>query len=360
MRSCALFNPSTPALVASRPSPSSPVRILLVEDTLDHALLVQILLRKAGNFVTTHCQDGDRALELLGEQSFDLVITDLNLPGSNGLSLTRHVKANQPQVPVLVTTGYTDPDYAYHAYQAGADEVILKPIDRDDLLRTIRNALGIVQGGKGTVAVLAIGSRPGDVEAGSGGTLVAHRERGESVAIALLHPGNDETNDMARAAADVLGAKLLFPEAGLSEAGAAALQDFLLRTVSDLSPHAAYISAAEEDAADRRDAHHVALTSLSSVPNVVTYATSTIGLEFRPNRFAHVGTLMARKLEILSMYGASGRRDLSPRFVEATARYWGRWADFTDVEPLEVLRSGRDESEGLHEDRPFGSLPGMK
>ena len=333
-------------MAASQASPSGPVKILLVEDTLDHALLVQILLRKAGNFVTTHCQDGDRALELLGEQSFDLVITDLNLPGSDGLALTRHVKANQPHIPVLVTTGYTDPDYAYHAYQAGADEVMLKPIDRDDLLRTVRNALGIGRGGGVTVGVLAIASRPGDVESGSGGTLAAHRERGESLAIALLEPGDDEVREMARAAADILGATLLLPEAGLSDAGTSVLQDFLSRAVAEMAPHAAYIPAAEENAADRRDAHHIALTTLSSVPNVVTYATSTIGLEFRPNRFAHIGKLMARKLEMVSMYKASGRRDLSPRFVEATARYWGRLADFTDVEPLEVLRSGRDESDG--------------
>lgn len=319
-----------------------PVKILLVEDTLDHALLVQILLRKAGNFVTTHCQDGDRAMEVLQTHTFDLVITDLNLPGSDGLELTRHVKATYPQVPVLVTTGYTDPEYSYHAYQAGADEVILKPVDRDDLLRTVRNTLGLGRGEIDAVGILAVGARPGDVEAATAGTLVAHRERGESVAIALLARSEESTEEMARAAAAVLGARLLFPEYDMPPGDPSGLQHFLRRAVTELKPHAAYIPAAEEDANDRRGAHHVALASLGEVPNIVTYATATIGLDFRPNRFVHVGKLMSRKLEILSMYKASGRPDLSPRFVEATARYWGRVAEFAEVEPLEVLRSGRD------------------
>jgi hypothetical protein len=43
------------------------------------------------------------------------------------------------------------------------------------------------------------------------------------------------------------------------------------------------------------------------------------------------------------MYRDSGRKDLTPRFAEASARYWGRMAAFAEVEPLEVLRSGRDE-----------------
>jgi LmbE family N-acetylglucosaminyl deacetylase len=248
-------------------------------------------------------------------------------------------------LPVLVTTGYTDPEYAYHAYQAGADEVILKPVDRDDLLRTVRNSLGLGRGQVDAVGVLAIGARAGDVESGAAGTLVAHRERGESVAIALLQHPDEPTEEMARAAANVLGARLLFPEADLPSGDPSGLHRFLRTAVTELKPHAAYIPAAEEDANDRREAHHLAIAALTGVPNVVTYATATIGLEFRPNRFVHVGRLMSRKIEILSMYNTSDRRDLAPRFAEATARYWGRLAEFADVEPLQVLRSGRDAPE---------------
>lgn len=334
---------SPTAVASSQTGSQGPARILLVEDAVDQALLVQILLRKAGNFVTTHCQDGNRALELLDSESFDLVITDLNLPASDGLDLIRHVKATQPHIPVLVTTGYTDPDYAYHAYQAGAEEVILKPVDRDQLLRTVRNALGSGPGSDNGGGVLAVGARPGDVEAGSAGTLVAHRERGEPVSILLLIRPDGAMEDMARTSADVLGARLILPEISREAGDTAAVQDFLQGIVDELRPHAAYIPAAEEDAQDRRDAHHLALTTLGEVPNVVTYPTATIGLEFRPNRFVHLGKLMSRKREILSVYRESGRRDLTGGFAEASARYWGRLAEFSEVEPLEVLRSGRED-----------------
>ena len=309
---------------------------------MDHALLVQILLRKAGNFNTTHCQDGDRAMELLQTEPFDLVITDLNLPGSDGLQLIRHVKAARPHVPILVTTGYTDPDYTYHAYQAGADDVILKPVDRDQLLRSVRSALGAGTGAGDGGGVLAVGARPGDAEAGAAGTLFAHRERGEPVTILLLGRPDGAMEDMARTSADLLGARLVLPDPSLASDDAAA-QGFLKGAVDELQPHAAYIPAAEEEAQDRRDAHHLALTTLAGVPNVVTYPTATIGLEFRPNRFVHLGKLMTRKLEILSVYRDSGRRELTGRFAEASARYWGRLAEFSEVEPLDVLRSAQEE-----------------
>lgn len=339
--------PSSSITVASshtgQTTSQGPARILLVEDAVDHALLVQILLRKAGNFVTTHCQDGGRALELLKDHEFDLVITDLNLPGADGLALIRHVKSSRPHVPVLVTTGYSDPDYAYHAYRAGADEVLVKPVDRDALLRNVRNALGIGDEEGDGGGVLAVGARAGDVELGSGGTLVAHRDRGEPVVIVLLRRPEALLEDMARTAADVMGATLLVPDASLASDDPPTLLDYLQRVIAKVRPHAAYIPAGQDDAQDRREAHHLALTALADVANVVTYPTATIGLEYRPNRFVHLGKLMARKLEILSAYRDSGRRDLGVPFAEASARYWGRLAEFGAVEPLEVLRSGREE-----------------
>lgn len=338
--------PSITSATAVPPSQTGfqgPARILLVEDAVDHALLVQILLRKAGNFVTTHCQDGIRARELLESESFDLVITDLNLPGSDGLQLIRHVKTSRPHVPVVVTTGYTDPDYTYHAYRAGADEVILKPVDRDQLLSTVRNALGLEVGNGDGGGVLCLGARAGDVESGSAGALVAHRERGEPVTILLLAHPDEAMKAMALESAEVLGARLILPDPSLSRDDVPAVEDYVRRAVEELRPHAAYIPAAEEDAQDRRDAHHLALTALSDVPNVVTYPTATIGLEFRPDRFVQLGKLMPRKLEILSRYRDSGRHDLAGSFAEASARYWGRLAEFFPVEPLGVLRSGRED-----------------
>lgn len=323
--------------------PQASVKILLVEDAVEDALIVQILLRKAGNFVTVHCQDGDRAVELLGSQGFDLVLTDLNLPGFDGFDLTNYVKENHPEVPVLVITGYQSPEYAERAKEAGAARVLLKPVDRDELLRAVRELLDISREERNVGVVVAVGARPGDIELGCCGTLLAHRDRGDSVILLLLEKTADVEMEQVYSAAQVLGARVLIPEAeGEDMAHPDSLAAFIAGVVKEVKPHAAYIPAVEDDAPDRRRAHRLAFEALDSVPNVVSYVTATTGLGFRPSRFVNLGGRMTRKHEVLSMYRDSGRRDLSDRFADALARYWGRFADFSEVEPLNVIRSGSE------------------
>ena len=136
---------------------------------------------------------------------------------------------------------------------------------------------------------------------------------------------------------------MLVPEPDLGKAAhVESLAAFIAGVVKEVKPHAAYIPAVEDDAPDRRRAHRLAVEALDSVPNVVSYVTATTGLGFRPSRFVNLGGRMIRKHEVLSMYRDSGRQDLSDRFSEALARYWGRFADFSEVEPLNVIRSGSE------------------
>ena len=89
------------------PSPGTSVRILFVEDAFDQALVVKSFLQSAGGYEVVHSQDGDQALKLLEEQEWDLLITDLNLPGTDGFEVIRAAKERDPSIPVLATTGYT-------------------------------------------------------------------------------------------------------------------------------------------------------------------------------------------------------------------------------------------------------------
>jgi len=122
---------------------SEKVRVLLVEDAIDHALLVQAFLAGLPGAAVTHSQDGDQALRLLESERWDLVVADLNVPGADGFEVIRAAKAVDRHRPVLATTGYTQEHYWDQAFRAGADQVMVKPLEREDFLNRVRTLLGL-------------------------------------------------------------------------------------------------------------------------------------------------------------------------------------------------------------------------
>ena len=114
-------------------STSSGSRILLVEDDLDQAHLVKFLLEDKGDYTVTLAQDGVRGIQLATDHRWDLVITDLNLPGIDGIAVLEASRSRHPDTPVLAVTGYTGPEYADQALHKGAAHVLIKPLQPDEL-----------------------------------------------------------------------------------------------------------------------------------------------------------------------------------------------------------------------------------
>lgn len=108
--------------------------ILLVDD--EPAILTSIgwALEKHC-FEVTMASDGLKAIEAMQCKSFDLVITDLKMPGLSGLEVLQHSKELRPEAAVFILTGYGDITSAIQALQLGADDYLLKPCDFEDLLR---------------------------------------------------------------------------------------------------------------------------------------------------------------------------------------------------------------------------------
>src|SRR3954464_561766 len=91
-------------------------------------------------------KDGREAARLLDERGFDLVITDLKMPGLDGLGLLRKIRAEQPEVEVIVMTAHGTVDNAVEAMKLGAFEYLQKPISRPDELR-LRSSRAAERGG---------------------------------------------------------------------------------------------------------------------------------------------------------------------------------------------------------------------
>src|ERR1019366_6378332 len=96
-------------------------------------------------FETVTADSGERALELLFAGKFDMMISDVRMPGLSGLETLRRVRQQFAALPVLLVTAYADIREAVVAMRDGALNYLAKPIDLDELLATVRQATGIAE-----------------------------------------------------------------------------------------------------------------------------------------------------------------------------------------------------------------------
>ena len=102
-------------------------RILVVEDEATLRANLQRYLERQGHRVSA-TGDGDEAIELLGGGPFDVVLTDLRLPGTDGLAILEYVRASSPDTVVLIMTAYASVASAVEALRRGAHDYLLKPV----------------------------------------------------------------------------------------------------------------------------------------------------------------------------------------------------------------------------------------
>lgn len=326
------------------PQPADRFRVLFIEDAFDQALLVKAFFSTMPGFSVTHAQDGDQALRLIESESWDLLVTDLNLPGTDGFAVVRASRAKSPRTPIIVTTGYTQAEYEEQALRAGADLVMIKPLNARDFTGRVRSMLEKedVPLYDESDVVLVIEGRPGDAEMGCGGAMMRAIEEGRRVVIVPLF-SEPQTASPEELKAAALAAELLRIELRVDRTlfgDLAGQRDLVYRTLNELLPTTVYLPAADDRDRSRREAAEIGLAVTSEVETVWAYETATSGLEFKPTRFIDVGKQMVRKMESLAAYQSVGaqRVDLRPRMAQAYARYWGRFMDFTEVEAFVQIR----------------------
>jgi CheY-like chemotaxis protein len=110
-------------------------RILVVDDDASLRLLFALVLQGAG-YEPTAVASVDRALERLASEHYDVVLTDLVMPGRTGLELLAALKVVAPEVPAVAMTG-SDEDVRRQARALGARDVLGKPLDADDLVASL-------------------------------------------------------------------------------------------------------------------------------------------------------------------------------------------------------------------------------
>ncbi len=116
-----------------------PKSILTVDDSKTIRDMVAFTLQKAG-YAVSEAPDGAAGLALANRQRFDCIITDLNMPGLDGLALTKAIRggATNRTTPVLLLTTESDPGKKTAGRAAGATGWIVKPFSPDKLVETVK------------------------------------------------------------------------------------------------------------------------------------------------------------------------------------------------------------------------------
>ncbi|MFO1486954.1 MAG: sigma-54 dependent transcriptional regulator [Verrucomicrobiota bacterium] len=121
---------------------NEPPRLLIVDDDPGQRSLLNSFLRSQG-FETETADSGTRALELLRSKKFNMMISDVRMPGLSGLETLRLARREHATLPVLLVTAFTDVRDAVAAMRDGALNYLAKPIDLDELLACVQSAVGI-------------------------------------------------------------------------------------------------------------------------------------------------------------------------------------------------------------------------
>lgn len=125
------------------------MNVLFIEDDPMNRRVVKDMLDVAGATMT-EAEDGPTGLKLVEEQDFSMVLVDLRMPGMDGITAIRSIRARQDakaQVPIIVVTADTAPDLRERCLEAGADDLLFKPVAMDALFETMGRILARDEGG---------------------------------------------------------------------------------------------------------------------------------------------------------------------------------------------------------------------
>jgi CheY-like chemotaxis protein len=114
--------------------------VLVVDDEPDVVANYRRLLGRLGHTCLA-ATTGPEAMALIDREAPDLVVTDLRLPGADGLAVTRHARLRMPPIPVILMTGYDSPDARRAALEAGAERYLPKPFANAALLDAVLGLL---------------------------------------------------------------------------------------------------------------------------------------------------------------------------------------------------------------------------
>lgn len=308
-------------------------RILVIDDDRVFGLWVTKVLGPRG-FEIRHVLDPVTGLNLVEAESWDVVITDIEMPRMTGLEFLERVRRLVPGLPVAVITAHATMDRAMTAMLQPATQFIQKPVDAGSFVAQIEDM--VAQRRPAPMphpdSVLAVGAHPGDADVGAAGTLLAHQEAGVPVTVLTLAPGGGHGT-----APDAAGpGERLTLDDLTGDTLAAAVGSLIGR----LWPTVIYTHSIHDSDPDHRQAHLAVMAAAERVDNVYCYQSPSATIGFQPDRLVPIDGRLDGKLAAIRAFAAEPeiRSSLESDLITSTAAYWARYCGARHVEAFEVVR----------------------
>jgi LmbE family N-acetylglucosaminyl deacetylase len=323
-------------------------RVLVVDDDRVFGRWATVVLQMHGGFTVEHVLDPAAGLRSVGSEPWDLVITDIEMPGMTGLELLERIRAISPDLPVAVATAHATVDRAVAALRNSAVEFLRKPISAEDFTAKVSAMVqqGIQARAAGRERVLAIGAHPDDVEIGAAGTLLAHKAAGDSVSVLTLSHGARGGTDGDRVreseeAARIIGARLFLGDLTDTDIGEGSNTiDVMDEVIAEAEPTVVYTHSIHDVHQDHRNANRAAMVAARRVGRLYCFQSPSATVEFRPTLFVVIDDQISTKLTAIGAFASqvAVRDYLEPDLIVSTARYWSRFCEGSHAEAFEAIR----------------------
>ncbi|MBW1675882.1 MAG: sigma-54-dependent Fis family transcriptional regulator [Deltaproteobacteria bacterium] len=122
-----------------------PQKILVIDDELDMLMLLRMIIEDNTDYEVETTNNPSEALKMVRENDYDLVISDLKMPGMDGLELCDEVREINPDLPLIMITAYGSLETADEAMKKGVADFITKPFRKDGILFTINRVLELAR-----------------------------------------------------------------------------------------------------------------------------------------------------------------------------------------------------------------------
>ena len=335
--------------LGNKPAASSqtPFSILLVDSDEVHARLIFGWFTERADMRLTQCASVDEARRLLPANQWDLVVVNLEDLAAAQTTASAPL-AGSSNLPVLAIARQFSPELMRVALQQRVNGVLGRPYSRKEFFDQVSALAQAKRKHKPPQkqVILAIGAHPDDVEIGCGGTLLKKRALGHEVVVLTLSQGGKGGDVNLRLkeawnASRLLGAKLKvcdLPDSGITD-GSKTI-DLIEQAVREVGPTHVYTHSRHDTHQDHRNVHLATMVATRQTPNVYCYQSPSTTIDFRASLFVDISEQIATKVQMIEAYRSQVVRHagLEGDFIEATARYWGRHANYALVEPLEVIR----------------------
>jgi DNA-binding NtrC family response regulator len=120
-------------------------KILVIDDELDMLMLLRMIIEDNTDFEVETTNNPSEALKLFSEKDYNLIISDLKMPGMDGIELFDELREIKPDIPVIIMTAYGSLETSEEAMKKGVADFITKPFRKDSILFTISRVLELAR-----------------------------------------------------------------------------------------------------------------------------------------------------------------------------------------------------------------------